>query len=177
MEAILHNVQIQVNRAFAYRAIGVPCTACKDTPMKVRLREFRNRLGLTIEKLAERSEYSVSQLSRWERNDSNIPSQNLPALAKTYGCRVSEIFADDDEDQEDSVRLPSVELPSSEEIYQILEVVVPLWLASRGNEAFLLMLAEQFRETLKDRMRRPDVSIDRTLGALDERLLQSSKQV
>lgn len=75
--------------------MGTICSPCKMQPMRVRLSEFRNKLGLTLEQMAERADYSVSQLSRWEAHKSNIPSKNLPKLAQAYGCRVSEVFAED----------------------------------------------------------------------------------
>jgi transcriptional regulator with XRE-family HTH domain len=62
----------------------------------VRLRVFRERLGLSLEKMAERTSVSVSQLSRWEAGKSNIPSERLPALAAAYECRIGDIFDDDD---------------------------------------------------------------------------------
>jgi transcriptional regulator with XRE-family HTH domain len=64
--------------------------------MRIRLREFRKRLGLTLDEMAERAGFSTSQLSRWEAGSSNIPSERLPDLAKAYECRVGDIFTDDD---------------------------------------------------------------------------------
>lgn len=70
--------------------------ACNVTPMRIMLRQFRERLGLTLEQMAERAGYSVSQLSRWEAGGSNIPSERLPVLAKHYQCRIADIFTEDD---------------------------------------------------------------------------------
>ena len=64
--------------------------------MQVRLRFFRDRLGLTLEEMSERTGHSTSQLSRWEAGKSNIPSERLPDLATHYQCRISDIFAEDD---------------------------------------------------------------------------------
>lgn len=64
--------------------------------MRIRLRDFRDRLGLTLEDMAERSGFSTSQLSRWEAGRSNIPSERLPDLAKSYECRIGDIFEEDD---------------------------------------------------------------------------------
>lgn len=64
--------------------------------MRIRLRDFRDRLGLTLEQLAERADFSVSQLSRWEAGKSNIPSERLPALASLYQCRIADIFEESD---------------------------------------------------------------------------------
>lgn len=63
--------------------------------MQIRLRQFRDRLGLTLDEMSERSGFSTSQLSRWEAGKSNIPSERLPTLAQHYECSVSEIFAED----------------------------------------------------------------------------------
>lgn len=71
------------------------CVSCKAPRVQINLRLLRDRLGLTLEQMAERAPYSVSQLSRWEAGTSNIPSGNLPALAKAYNCRVQDIFSDD----------------------------------------------------------------------------------
>jgi len=64
--------------------------------MRIRLREFRERLGLSQEAMAERTGFSVSQISRWEAGGSNIPSERLPGLARAYECRIADIFEEDD---------------------------------------------------------------------------------
>lgn len=64
--------------------------------MQVRLRFFRERLGLTLEDMAERTGFSTSQLSRWEAGKSNIPSERLPDLALHYECRIGDVFAEDE---------------------------------------------------------------------------------
>lgn len=69
------------------------CAPCKVETVHILLRQLRERLGLTLEQMAERAPYSVSQLSRWENGGSNIPSGNLPDLAKAYNCRVQDIFS------------------------------------------------------------------------------------
>lgn len=63
--------------------------------MRLRLRDFRDRLGLTLEEMAERTGHSISQLSRWEAGKSNIPSERLPDLAKHYECRIGDIFEEE----------------------------------------------------------------------------------
>lgn len=61
--------------------------------MRLRLRELREQQKLTLEQMAERLPYSVSQLSRWESGKSNIPSERLPELAQAYGAKtVAELF-------------------------------------------------------------------------------------
>lgn len=96
MEVILHIMQINVNADFAYHAMERFCTPCKPLVMRIRLREFRDRAGMTLEAMAERSGFSVSQLSRWESGASNIPSERLPVLAAAYQCRIADIFDEDE---------------------------------------------------------------------------------
>lgn len=79
---------------FAYHALACRLSGCDLTPMKIMLRRFRQRLGLTLEQMAERSGFSISQLSRWEGGSSNIPSERFPDLAVAYGCSVSDILQD-----------------------------------------------------------------------------------
>lgn len=64
--------------------------------MRIRLKEFRDRLGMTLEDMAERSGFSISQLSRWESGNNNIPSERLPDLARAYECRIGDVFEEDD---------------------------------------------------------------------------------
>ncbi|WP_182849678.1 helix-turn-helix domain-containing protein [Pelagerythrobacter aerophilus] len=70
-----------------------PCEPCA---MRIKLKQFRERLGLTLEAMADRSGFSVSQLSRWESGNNNIPSERLPELARSYECRIGDIFEEDD---------------------------------------------------------------------------------
>lgn len=75
------------------------CTTRKVAVMRIRLREFREKLGLSQEDIADRTGYSVSQISRWEAGGakgSNIPSERLPALAEAYECRIADIFDEDE---------------------------------------------------------------------------------
>lgn len=81
---------------FAYHAVALPCIPCKPVDMRVRLRDFRERMGLSQEAIAERANVSVSQISRWEAGRSNIPSEKLPILAEAYECRIADIFEEDD---------------------------------------------------------------------------------
>lgn len=85
--------------------------------MRIRLKEFRKRLGLSLEQMAERSGFSESQLSRWEAGVSNIPSERLPLLAKAYECRVGDIFDDSD----------SEFLPIGPTLYVKGEVAAGVW--------------------------------------------------
>lgn len=95
---LLRNTQGQVKRDFAYHAMEGFEPPCELRIMRIRLNEFRERLGFTLEQMSGRSGFSVSQLSRWESGNNNIPSERLPALADAYECRIGEIFAGDDEE-------------------------------------------------------------------------------
>lgn len=86
----LRNTQGGVKSDFAYHAMAAVLASCDLHGMLIRLKEFRG--GMTLEDMAERSGFSVSQLSRWESGKNNIPSDRLPALAEAYGCRIGEIF-------------------------------------------------------------------------------------
>lgn len=71
--------------------------SCKVPPVQINLSQLRERLGLTLEQMTERIGYSVSMLSRWENGKANIPSSNLPSIARAYACRVQDIFSEDGE--------------------------------------------------------------------------------
>lgn len=64
--------------------------------MRIRLREFREAKGWSQEDIADRAGVSVSQISRWEAGNSNIPSERLPLLAEAYECRIADIFEEDE---------------------------------------------------------------------------------
>lgn len=81
---------------FAYHAMEAVSPPCEICVMRIRLREFRDRLGLGQEEMADRVGVSVSQISRWEAGGSNIPSERLPELARAYECRIADIFEEDD---------------------------------------------------------------------------------
>lgn len=93
---LLRNTQDGVKDHFAHHAMEVVMTACDSLHMRIRLKEFRDRLGLTLEEMADRTKFSVSQLSRLESGNNNIPSNTLPQIAQAYRCRIPEIFDDDD---------------------------------------------------------------------------------
>ena len=65
--------------------------------MRIRLKDHRDRLGLTLEQMEGISGFSRSQLSRWEQGKSNIPSERLSDLAAAYRCRIADIFEEDEE--------------------------------------------------------------------------------
>jgi transcriptional regulator with XRE-family HTH domain len=61
--------------------------------MKVMLKTIRGDRNL--EDIAAKLDVAVSTIQRWERQTMSIPSFRLPAIAEAYGCRISDIFADD----------------------------------------------------------------------------------
>jgi transcriptional regulator with XRE-family HTH domain len=61
--------------------------------MALRLREFRERAGLTLEQVAERLGMSHSQISRIERGASDFSGKTLKALADLYGVQMAELIA------------------------------------------------------------------------------------
>jgi DNA-binding XRE family transcriptional regulator len=60
--------------------------------IKNRLKELRKARGLTLEKLAELSGVSVSQINRIERQTRGWSVESLPKLAKALGVSVSELI-------------------------------------------------------------------------------------
>lgn len=61
--------------------------------MALRLREFRERAGLTLEQVAERLSMSHSQISRIERGASDFSGKTLGALADLYGVHMADLIA------------------------------------------------------------------------------------
>jgi len=98
MTAILRNAQFAVKANFAHHAMVAHRSACDASVMRIRLKEFREKLALSQEEMAGKLGVSVSQISRWESGSNNIPSVKLPDLARAYHCRVGDIFDDSDED-------------------------------------------------------------------------------
>ena len=68
--------------------------------MKVRLQDIRGDRNL--EDIAAELGVAISTVQRWEKHTMSIPSLRLPEIARAYGCSVSDIFADDDETEEDT---------------------------------------------------------------------------
>lgn len=64
--------------------------------MRIMLKQIRDAQDLNQDVIAERLGVNTGQVSRWETGANNIPSGRLPEIAKAYGCRVSQIFADDE---------------------------------------------------------------------------------
>jgi transcriptional regulator with XRE-family HTH domain len=62
--------------------------------MKVMLKELRGDRNL--EDVAAKLDVAVSTIQRWERQTMSIPSFRLPAIAEAYGCKISDIFAENE---------------------------------------------------------------------------------
>jgi phage repressor protein C with HTH and peptisase S24 domain len=57
-----------------------------------RLRAFRKRAGLTLEKVAQKLDLSISQISRLERGQSDLTGERLKQFAEIYGCQPADIL-------------------------------------------------------------------------------------
>lgn len=66
--------------------------------------------------------------------------------------------------------VPPPNLPSADDFAEILRALAPLALASLDSEDELQELGAHFREAVADRMTEPERSIDRAIGALEQRL-------
>lgn len=62
--------------------------------MTLRIRQFREAAGLTLEQVAERLGMSHSQISRIERGASDFTGKTLKALADLYGVEMSDLLSD-----------------------------------------------------------------------------------
>ena len=123
MQHHLHNVQINSSakmQRFASSAVLMADESCDICVMNVNLRKIRKQQGLGQDVVAERSGFSISQISRWETGASNIPSDKLSILAASYGCSVKDIF---DEDETLISFAPSSNVKSVDDNPELLEVV------------------------------------------------------
>lgn len=61
-----------------------------------RIRELRQRMGLTQRQLADRLGLkSPSTITMWEHGSRNPPSIMLPNLAQVLGCSISDLFVEE----------------------------------------------------------------------------------
>lgn len=74
--------------------------------MALRLREFRETAGLTLEQVAERLGMSHSQISRIERGASDFTGKTLRALAELYGVEMSTLIASQAPSDAEPIDLP-----------------------------------------------------------------------
>ena len=119
--------------------------------MSNRLREWRDRRGRSLEDVAHAIGISPSYLSRLETGGRNVSLKRLPALAREYGVRESELI---DDTAEASVSSPgnggSREL-TAEEAEAIGRATVR-YLVERADEE----LAGRFIDLLLETVRRRD---------------------
>lgn len=64
----------------------------KSAVIRNRVREIRKSRGLTLEKLAEKTGLSVSQLSRIEKHDRGWSVTSLPKIAKALNVDIGELL-------------------------------------------------------------------------------------
>jgi len=64
---------------------------------RIRLKQARKELNLTIEAMADLLSVSTAQISRWENGINGIPSQRVSAIAAAYRLPVSEVLDGADE--------------------------------------------------------------------------------
>ena len=57
-----------------------------------RLREWRERHGLTIAEVADLTGYSAAHLSRMERGERDVPPMARVRFARAVGARVRDLF-------------------------------------------------------------------------------------
>ena len=62
-----------------------------------RVREWRQRKGLSIEELARRSRTTASQISKLERGERRLTVEWMTRLAKGLGCRREDLLPDETE--------------------------------------------------------------------------------
>lgn len=81
--------------------------------MQVRLAEIRAAQGRTLEDIAGDLGMAISTVQRYEKQKVSIPSEQLPAVARAYRCRINDIFA-----QEDADGLPAPLPPEVSRLWQ-----------------------------------------------------------
>ncbi|MEZ5648168.1 MAG: helix-turn-helix domain-containing protein [Alphaproteobacteria bacterium] len=78
-----------------------------SAPMKLYLREYRKRAGLTLQQVAVRLGLSYTQMSRIERGISGFPAARLDELAAIYGCHPADFFKNEQLDR----AVPLISIP------------------------------------------------------------------
>lgn len=61
----------------------------------MRLRELRNKIGLTQEKLSLKVGVSQNTISQWETGERTPKTEKLLELAHIFGCTVDELLRGD----------------------------------------------------------------------------------
>ena len=63
----------------------------------IKIRELRQKQGITQEELSKLLDVGQSTVAMWE-NGTNMPrSDKLPELAKVLGCEISDLFGNESE--------------------------------------------------------------------------------
>ena len=63
--------------------------------VKMRIKEHRERIGLTREQFSEEVGVDTSTVSRWETGSNLPPLGRLPTIARVCGCRIDELYGKD----------------------------------------------------------------------------------
>lgn len=58
----------------------------------MRIRELRERRGLTLTQLANAMEVDIAAAVRWESGKRNPRADKLPRLAEVLGCTIDELY-------------------------------------------------------------------------------------
>lgn len=64
----------------------------------MRLREYRQKAGLTQEVVAKKMNVNQTAVSKWESGENNISRKYHKKLAKLYGITVEDLLAEDDKE-------------------------------------------------------------------------------
>ena len=65
------------------------------------LRPRRKAAGLTLQNLAEKLGLTSAAVGAWERGVAVPPADRLPALARALGCRIDDLYQNDNNKQEE----------------------------------------------------------------------------
>lgn len=85
--------QSRCQATFARRAIAEDSRLGKDGDMELRLREWRNARGKTLEQVAEALDTNPSQISRLETGERRLNNDWITRLAAEYVCTPEELLA------------------------------------------------------------------------------------
>lgn len=85
-----------------------------------RLYEYRKKMGLTQEELAERIGVSRQAVSKWERSEASPDTDNLIELSKIYGVTLDELLKGKDDAPDTEIPEPEKEAqPASDEAVHV----------------------------------------------------------
>jgi transcriptional regulator with XRE-family HTH domain len=69
-----------------------------NAPMKNRIKEIRDKRGLSLARLEEMTGISAQQINRLEKNKRRLNEDNVAKLAAALGCRRQDIFDNENDD-------------------------------------------------------------------------------